>query len=77
MWALITAALKFFGIIGSDVGKQQDANAAAVQKQGGVDAERAAGLATVNAIQAKQAKAMVNAPSNVDSVVDLARNGGL
>lgn len=56
---------------------QQDANAAAVVKQSGVDAERAAGLATVNATQEAQTKAIVDAPSDAGGVADLARKGGL
>lgn len=56
---------------------QQDANAAAVVKQSGIDAERAAGLATVNATQEAQTKAIVDAPSDAGGVADLARKGGL
>lgn len=56
---------------------QQDANAAAVVKQSGVDAERAAGLATVNVTQEAQTKAIVDAPSDAGGVADLARKGGL
>lgn len=77
MWAAIASALK---VIGEALGlfkSQADANAAAVVKQSGIDAERAAGLATVNATQDAQTKAIVDAPSDAGGVADLARKGGL
>lgn len=69
-----------FGAIKAALGlaqSQADANKAAVVKQSGIDAERAAGLATVNATQEAQAKAIVDAPSDAGGVADLARKGGL
>jgi hypothetical protein len=56
---------------------QSAANAATVQKQAGADATTAAGLATVNKVQAAQEKALVEAPDSVSEVADLARRNGL
>lgn len=73
---LAVAALKFFGFIAEDVGKQQDANAASVVKQSGVDAEKATSLEKSVEIARAQTAAVIDAPTDQAGTIGDMRKGG-
>lgn len=72
----LTAAL---GIIKALLGigqSQADANASAVQKQGGIDAEKAASLEKSVEVARSQTAAVIAAPSDEAGTIDALRKGG-
>lgn len=77
MAALGTLLLSILDKVLGLFSKQGDANAAAVSKQGGVDAERSASLAAQNTALQAQVAAAVNAPKTTDDVIARADKGTL
>ena len=75
-WGAAVAAVANIinGILGLFI-KQADANAAAVQKQAGVDAETSASLAAQNKALAAQNAAIVSAPKTIEDVQAEMRKG--
>jgi hypothetical protein len=72
MWAGIAAFLTVVGKVLGLFQSQADANAAAVQKQAGVDAEKAASLEKSVAVARDQATAVMAAPTTeAGTIVDL------